>query len=119
GVGTDVRRLGREWCAGVWPQPARDLRKRPLKRPPEQGVESEQQAQEQDVTHDPTDVAELVADHEQREESADEGGERDAPLSDERREPAHPVDARASAIRRATSSRRSAATPSRRSPGSA
>src|SRR5262249_58113514 len=97
--------------------PRRPLRA--LERPPDLGDQREEQPQEQDVTHDPADVAELVAEHEQREESADEGGERDAPLSDERREPAHPVDARASAIRRATSSRRSAATPSRRSPGSA
>src|SRR5438876_450500 len=101
------------------PAPARRPPLRALEGPADLGDQREEQPQEQDVAHDPANVAELMTEHEQREESADEGGERDAPLSDERREPAHPVDARASAIRRATSSRRSATTHSRRSLASA
>src|SRR5439155_11633281 len=92
---------------------------RALERPPHLHDEHEEQPQQQDVTDDPADVAQLPTEDEEREQAADERREGDAPSAEEGGESAYLDDVRASAIRRATSSRRSAAMHSRRSLASA
>src|SRR5919197_1077667 len=76
---------------------------------PDLSQDGQKQPQHQQVADDPADVLDLAAKDEEGEQPADERGQGEAPSAEPAKD-SHPDGPRASAIRRATSSRRRAAT---------